>query len=254
MPLNNYFDIVFAIYLEKRAYDWKLPATGEIVPGCLKQIGDELGKHNIKSVLVPGVDGELLDMPPTMSADKSPVSKGDLGCTRSHLSLVKHAKENRLNNYFVFESDVLLHPDFSNLFPAYMKQVPDDWDMIYLGGNHDGGFSYLNPGPNNFDNNPDIPFPENVIRLHRTFTTHAIAVKHTIYDDLINVLSNVEKVDIAIASLHSKYNCYGFRPHLAWQRTGYSDILQRLVHYDHLKHGNYSFDAENNIWKVKKED
>ena len=44
-----------------------------------------------------------------------------------------------------------------------------------------------------------------------------------------------EKVDVAIASLHSKFNSYVCRPHIAFQRASYSDILEKHADYVHLR-------------------
>ena len=142
-----------------------------------------------------------------------------MGCTRSHQKIAFLAKERRLKSYLVFEDDVVLHPDFNKLFNLYLSQVPSNFDWLYFGGNHMGGYESIN---------------ENVIRILGTYTTHAFAVKEKVYESLIYVWDSYEKIDISAASLHPKFNTYCFTPSLAWQRPGYSDILEKQVDYKHL--------------------
>lgn len=208
IDINNYRGELFVLNLERRP-DRKEEARQEFARvGLLHQV-----------TWIKATDGKLLDFPRTISADQQIVSQGDLGCTRSHLHCACVAMEEGHPWYGVFEDDVVFHKDFVELFPEFLKNVPDDWDMIYFGGNHD---------------QPLQPVNRYVSRMTRTFTTHAMIVRSTIYDALIDVLNRVEKVDVAICSLHARYNCYVFQPHLAIQRPSYSDILERYADYQHL--------------------
>ncbi len=181
----------------------------------------EFAKYQIPVMFIDGVDGKELNFPVTVSRDSQVVSKGDYGCTLSHLSVVKLAKEKKLPYYWVFEDDIEFHPDLQQLLIPFLHQVPENWDMVYLGGNHDGGIDKVT---------------ENVYRMRHSFATHAMIIKETIYDALIEVWGGgPEKVDVGVASLHSKFNCYVLRPHLAFQRNSFSDILERFTIYDHLR-------------------
>ncbi len=206
--VNRYFDKVYCINLERRT-------------DRLAEVTAEFKKHNIRAEFITGVDGKLLDIPHMISLDQQVVSRGDIGCTMSHLKVVELAKLRKHKNYFVFEDDAELDEDFNTLFYRHMSYVPDDWDMIYMGGNHNGDL---------------IPVNQYVSKMTRTFTTHAFAAKETIYDAMIEVLGRKnDKVDICIASLHSRFNCYVFRPHIAFQRSSYSDILEKDTDYVHLR-------------------
>lgn len=250
---NKLFGHAFCIYLEKRAVPVWHEGMKEWLPVRYQQAVNEFSKYDIEVEFIKGIDGSMLRLDPKISADGQPVSNGDIGCTLSHLKVVKTAKALGLSKYVVFEDDVVFHEHLNVLIKLPSMQVPPDWDMIYFGGNHDGGFRYVYSDGSDWDRtkNQQSPLTTNVIRLYRTFTTHAMVVRDTIYDAMIEVLSNQEKVDISIASLHARFNCYGFRPHLAWQRFDYSDILNRHANYDHLITGNYIFDAEKNRWVIK---
>lgn len=206
--IDHHFDKVFCINLTRR-------------PDRLAQAQDEFAKYGIRVEFVAGVDGLSLPEQNMISKDGLKVSRGDLGCTLSHLKVVRMAKEQNLKSYFVFEDDVEFAPDINAKFFAYMYQLPADWDMLYLGGNHMGGFDAVT---------------ENIAKIHLTYTTHAIGVKAKAYDALIEVLGREnDKVDICFAELHEKLNCYVTRPHLAFQRPSFSDILEKETDYQHLR-------------------
>jgi GR25 family glycosyltransferase involved in LPS biosynthesis len=59
--------------------------------------------------------------------------KGELGCLLSHLNILKIAKERKYKKWIHFEDDVILHKNFANLFKNKMKNVPENWDILYFG-------------------------------------------------------------------------------------------------------------------------
>jgi GR25 family glycosyltransferase involved in LPS biosynthesis len=209
--INQHFDKIFCINLKRR-------------PDRLIQAMAEFEKFNVSVEFVEAVDGLTLPMDveglPSKSKDGRKISRGDLGCTYTHLKIVKLAKEQGLRNYFVFEDDVEFSPDFNEVFDVFFNQLPENWDMLYLGGNHTEGYEMIT---------------RNIAKIFHTYTTHAIGVKSSAYDSMIKVLSEKEKVDICIAELHKSLNCYVTRPHLAFQRASFSDILDENADYKHLR-------------------
>lgn len=206
--MNGCFDKIFCINLKRRT-------------DRLAQAKAEFKKHNIDVEFIEAVNGLNLNIEPTLSKDGSHVSKGDVGCTLSHLKIAKIAKSFNLYSYFVFEDDCELIDNFNELFQQCYMQVPSDWDLLYLGGNHQAPLIHVMP---------------NISKTVATFTTHSYAVKNTVYDALINEWERKqEKVDVALCGLHSKCNTYVTQPHLAWQRESFSDILMKEVNYKFLK-------------------
>ncbi len=146
---------------------------------------------------------------------------GDVACALSHHKTVKRAIELRLNNYLVFEDDAEPRKDFTNLLDSFMAQVPGDWDMIYFGVNLDDSIPHK--------------ITQNVFRINKGYTTHAIAVKSTMYESLLEIWKNPNKqVDVLLSELHSKFKVYAFQPCLIGQKAGKSDILEKDVNYDFL--------------------
>ena len=83
-------------------------------------------------------------------------------------TLVKQANKDNLPNFLMLEDDVVFSEELRNL-DKYMSNIPDDWDMIYFGGNH----KYSHP-PQQIN--------ETTLKLHYTVAIHCVAIKSTVYD------------------------------------------------------------------------
>lgn len=200
MKINDFVDKIYCINLDRRPDRW-----GE----CEKIFN----KHGLVVERFSAVDGKDID--------KTHLLPGELGVIRSNYNVIKKAKENNLNSVMIFEDDVELSENFNELFSEYIKQVPDDWSFIYLGGNHVGGISMVT---------------NNVFKMRHTFAIHAIIIKSDIYDHILNLLSEERtQVDVVYANLQKVFPSYVFRPHLAWQRKDFSDIQGGIMDYDFLR-------------------
>ena len=201
--INNYFDKIFIINLDKRTDRWQ---------ECLNQFE----KHNITNFeRFSAVDGSIIN-------NISKLLPGEYACILSHINVVKLAKERKYKRVLILEDDAELHDDFSEMFKEYVKQVPDNYDMLYLGGNHQGGFQMINT---------------NLAIIPHTFALHAYSVQEHLYDTLISLGENNINLAIDVTFTHPQKvgNSYVFRPHLAWQRNSFSDIQGGVVYYDFLK-------------------
>lgn len=203
--LETLFDKVFIINLDRRG-DRMLEAKAEM---------EKIGVKDYERV--SAVDGQKL-------TGNFKVAIGHVGCSLSHLNVVKLAKERGYKNYVVFEDDAVFHPQFQELFDKFYPEVPQDWDLLFFGGSHVKGFTKIT---------------NNVIKMNGSYTTHAMIVKDTLYDRLIDIwnrLHGTAEVDVALSKLQKEFKCYSFTPALAWQRAGHSDILERFDDYKHLKY------------------
>src|SRR5262249_17616100 len=108
------------------------------------------------------------------------------------------------------EDDAVLDPEFNTRFPAYVRQLPPDWDMLLFGGIH---------------GEEPLKISTNVATVTLSLSTFAYALKETIYDRFIqfNCQSSLP-VDDNNGVLQKEFNCYCFQPHLAWVEEDYSDI------------------------------
>ena len=201
--INEYFDNIYCINLDRRPDRWD-------------EIKSEIDKNGLIVERVLGVDGNPNNI------EKNPgVLEGDVGCTLSHYNIILDAKKRGLEKVLVLEDDAIFIDDLNVKFEEFIKQLPDDWDMVYFGGNHQI---------------PLIPITENIFKVTKTWTTHAYAIRNTLFDVVIDLHGQGKKqVDVYYADIQPRFNCYVFKPHLAWQRDGFSDIRNAHMSYPFLK-------------------
>jgi GR25 family glycosyltransferase involved in LPS biosynthesis len=208
---NNmeYFDKAYCINLDSRKDRWD-------------ESKEEFDRNNINVERVSAFDGSKLNLnfPPE-------IKEGAVGCSFSHLYVMKMAKQLNLSNYLVLEDDIKFVDNFIEIFPQVMSQVPSDWDMLYLGGQHIHGRNLKK-------------ITENIYKCEYTLTTHSFAVRNTVYDLFIDKLMDITKpCDVHFAEQHRNINAYVCIPHLTWQKQGYSDVEKQNVNYEFLKYHRY---------------
>jgi hypothetical protein len=141
----------------------------------------------------------------------------------SEAGVIDIARQRGYEAILILEDDVEFAPEFNNKFNEWIKNVPEDWDMLYLGGNH-----------NWIEDIPQVA--PHVIRITNTYATQAFALKDTIYDEIYNsIMSHTEECDILLANVQKKCSAYCFVPNLAYQKAGYSDVLDKYRDYDFLR-------------------
>lgn len=197
---NIFFEKAFCINLDRRNDRWL----------SAKRQFDLLG---LQVDRIQAVDGSLinLDLQPISDSIGTP---GALGCSLSHLFIMKMAKYLKLKNYIVFEDDIEFEENFLYKFTKiFNNEIPKNWDVLYLGGHH-----VKNP----------TKISENVYKCNYTVTTHAIAFNESVYDFFIEKLNDLSKpCDVHFADAQHNFNCYTIHPPLCWQSYNYSDIMER---------------------------
>lgn len=212
--MNKYFDKIYCINLDRRTDRWE-------------SVSKIFSNNNLVVERHSAFDGKKeLDLPYPSSSE--------LAGAISHRDVIKKAKELGLKNVLVFEDDVEVIDNLTNVFESIKDSIPSDWDMIYFGGNHVGGLVQVN---------------DNFFRCLRTYALHMYAVNEKFYDLLIKYLDDkINRVingkfplkpsvaaDYFVADLHMVSYCYIMKPYLAWQSDGYSDIQESVINYDFLK-------------------
>jgi GR25 family glycosyltransferase involved in LPS biosynthesis len=176
-----------------------------------------LTRHDIRGVRrFSAVDGSRLELPATWRH-----SAGAYGCLLSHLQVVKDARKRGLPSLLILEDDVVFDPSFSEKFPVFMRGLPADWDMVFLGALH---------------REDPLPFAENVVRIRQAYCTHAYALRDSIFDAFIAANDgSLNQVDVTNGMLQSNHNCYGFAPNLAWVESHYSPVQERMADHWYLR-------------------
>ena len=154
------------------------------------------------------------------------ISRGNVGCCLSHLTIWEDIVNKNADISLVVEDDVVFHDDILTCFEYFYKEVPNDWNLLYFGGNHCKiKLNFIS---------------EHVHKLSNTYTTHCYAITLPCAKYLLNKYnrSNIllKEIDVNLSDVQKEISCYGFCPHLAWQDTGFSDIMEQNIDYTFLKH------------------
>jgi GR25 family glycosyltransferase involved in LPS biosynthesis len=208
--LFDYFDKVVCINLKKR-FDRKMKFISQT-------LSQDLGEFDF----FEAIDGTTIDK----SKYNNNLLSGEIGVILSNLEILKQSKTQDLKNILIIEDDCVFNQDMVENFDNLYSKVPDDWDMLYFGGNHN--LHLTNGLPTNIIN-------DSVIKIDNTFAIHCVAIKSHLFDEIIETVSKFENpIDVLYCQLQKKYKVYSFYPAIAKQDVDFSDIQNRNVNYNHL--------------------
>jgi glycosyl transferase family 25 len=156
---------------------------------------------------------------------------GALGCSLSHLALLRYAKTNNLDHILIMEDDIMfLNPQmFINNLNNLLSNHKD-FDVLLIAGNNMGTYTRLD----NF-----------CVKITKCQTTTGYIVKKHYYDKLIenveiginnlilnNALTNSFAIDQYWGSLQLADKWYLLTPLTVSQKPDYSDIEKRFINYN----------------------
>lgn len=157
---------------------------------------------------------------------------GAIGCSKSHLEVLKIARENNLPHVLIIEDDIkFLDPDLTNKTLSNVLNSGLDWNVIILGGNNYEPYTKIN---------------EDCIKVENCQTTTAYLVKQSYYDTLINhweegLSKLIETKDEPKYALDQYWKILQKRdtflllnPLKVVQRESYSDIQRGDVNYEEV--------------------
>jgi GR25 family glycosyltransferase involved in LPS biosynthesis len=211
--IDETFPYSVCINLDRRPQRWQ-------------QMERKFARHGLHSVCrFPAIDGEQIELPLNWAH-----TAGAYGCLRSHVEVVRRARELGVSSVLIFEDDVVFHDEFETKFAAGIADLPRDWDMLFFGALHKEEPVHITP---------------NLARITQANSTFACALRNSVFDAFIELNSNTEEVlDINSLFLQQRFNCYCFMPHLAWVETDFSDAQQRLVDHWYLRESLVVFGTE----------
>ena len=158
---------------------------------------------------------------------------GAIGCSLSHLTLLKYAKENNLDHILIMEDDIMfLNPQvFIYNLNNVLTNHPD-FDVLLIAGNNMGIYDRLD---------------KFCIKITKCQTTTGYLVKSHYYDKLIknyeeginNLIKNIKLMDyFAIDQYWNKLQLedkwYLVTPLTVTQKPDYSDIEKRQINYNYV--------------------
>jgi GR25 family glycosyltransferase involved in LPS biosynthesis len=192
MKLNDYFDRIVVINLDRRV-------------DRLTQFDSQAQDLGIEYLRYSAVDAQAFGIDAVAA------------CRQSHHSVLVNALADGVERLFVFEDDAEFLAGFNQSFAAVAANLPDDWQMLYLGS---WPYSIIDVGI------------ENLRLTHGNITTHAYGAKREIFPELIEAAENYQDpIDVSYGLLHPTIKTYMAHPSIVTQAIGISDIRKTLVNY-----------------------
>lgn len=202
MKLSNYFNKIYCINLNRRIDRWE-------------SVQKEFQKYNLEDIQrYEAIDGSKL-------TDQTKLLKGELGVLNTHIEIIKKSINESCESILIIEDDVIF-TDEIKLLDDYLKEVPENWDFIYFGGNHVYGKTVHK-------------ITNKILKLNYTVALQCVAIKNTQFEKILQITQKKEKqIDAYYADLHNSSNAYGFFPNMAKQKPDFSDIQNRFVDYNYF--------------------
>lgn len=161
-------------------------------------------------------DGHLFEPPSWWNG-----SHGAFGCYLSHVRLIEHAINTGLSFLCVFEDDCIFCENFAGRLEVLLASLPDNWEQVYLGGQHlTGDISQINEF---------VVQPLNVNRTHAYILrgTNTLVKIHNYLLSHRGSTQNGCHIDYMFGEMHEQglLNVYApFPPWLCGQAESQSDV------------------------------
>lgn len=210
MSLNNFFDHVYCINLDKRTDKWQ---------ACQEEFA-RIGLTNVERF--SAVDGKKVDV-------ESNLLPGEIGIIMSSIAVLTDAKEKGYEKILILEDDVQFSDTFVRDWNQWSQEIPEDWEMLYLGGNLVGW------QPNRISSHVHVGT--------NIFAIHALGLRSSVFDSMISAIDMNTPVDVTYGHQSRNFNSYLMVPRMAWQRPGRSDIQGQYVNYIFLHTGQWGIDS-----------
>jgi GR25 family glycosyltransferase involved in LPS biosynthesis len=205
--LSNLFDRCFVISLARR-------------PDRLQAFNENIAAINwpFKPVeTFSAIDGNLVPKPTNFME-----GEGAWGCLRSHQIVLDTAFNAKCFSYLVMEDDCEFPTTFLEDFKAFYAECPEDWDGIWIGGQHKRNYWSM-AGWRNCNGYKTLS--PRVAQLFSVQRTHCFAVRRPLMLALQKLWDGLPThCDWPLGQVLQKFKVYAPIPWLAYQRAGKSDI------------------------------
>ena len=139
-------------------------------------------------------------------------TKNKYACGLTKQLIIRRALLSDAEAVFIFEDDIILHSRLQELLANI--ELPDDWGMFFLGGQHHVPPQGVSPG---------------LVRCRHIVDNHAFGIRRPHYRQLLATLRDNDdstrySSDRRIAHLQNEIPTYAAFPNLAWQAKNMSNL------------------------------
>lgn len=140
-----------------------------------------------------------------------PDGGGAWGCMQSHRQILERAIMDGVRSLLVLEDDVCVSSEFADRLKEFLKNVPDDWEQLMLGGQH------VNSTP--------LTVAPGIVRCFNCQRTHAYAVRGEFMRRLYQHWCSTQgHCDHRMGEIQYQHQVYAPEPFIFGQERGKSDI------------------------------
>lgn len=206
MKLFDKFDNTFLINLKKRE---------DRLNDFITQVNYyDLGEFEV----FEAVDGSLLEN------EYGHLNNGEVGIIHSTIKILEKSIEKNYETILIIEDDCKFNDNLYNL-NEYFEKLPNDWDFVYFGGNHNTYSGLINLNRVN----------DKIIKVYNTYAAHCVLIHKRMFKIIIEELKKFNyQSDVVYQKLQHNHNFYSFSPLIATQSPGFSNIQNKNVDYTSL--------------------
>lgn len=140
--------------------------------------------------------------------------RGAWGCLLSHMGVARTAATLGWETVLVMEDDAAFDSGFLEKVEAAMKEVPEDWDIVFLGSSRA------------FD---QVPVARGIVTASVIHGTHCYLLRKKGYSRFIDMCQEHSKPIDVLMGGERKLNVYTAVPAISWQEVGVESDIDPVV-------------------------
>ena len=217
--LNNFFDNIYCINLPESTDRWE-------------EVSKEFAKHIIIVERFEAINGKLF------FKEGLNRNAGFYGLVLTNIKIFEDAIKKGYKKILILEDDIYFTENVNEKFWNKIHYLPDDWKMLYLGGNSQFTWAKFDiiSGNKNIEITKENynTFDYEIVKTRHTQSTFAIGYNCNIFVDFLERIKNLKyALDVLQPQLQKTiYNTYIFLPTLVKHKNGYSIVTEAYCNYD----------------------
>lgn len=138
--------------------------------------------------------------------------------------LLNFLRDSNNETLICFEDDVVFKGTAIDIDLEFaIAELPDDWDIFYLG---------CNLFAQDWEKHPPVKRSQNLSRIYHAWTTHAIAYSRKAVEWIVDNYDVTKMYDAWLSeNTLGTLNMFVMRPMIARQRPGFSDLWNNEADY-----------------------